>query len=640
MFFEDLKIIFSALNLRTKLFIYFLIFNFLITLTLGLVLFRISYAKFYQSFIDQKVSVGLSVSRTIDSDQFPSFTNYDMIHDQDYEFLFEKMKQTLKEESNITSISSVLLSRKGEKLIYAVDGTINDRDSIWITNNLIGLKFYLDEYARPVVFWNDTEYRDDFFIKVKDYLFYIQVIDNEQKSLLINGETIFTVTNISPLQVFTSEGSVDSKNIEREIYIKDPVTDQNFFLRLHLAKVEDPAFVPGQVYEEVDEKLRNVFSSIQYCRTYSSPKPETSIFGNFLYIVVPILGNESKCIGAVILHISPRNIVDFRNSMLLATIGISFMTFLVTIFISYLISGLFVAPLTKLTSAVQEISLGNLDVTVSIPSSDEFGFLATKFNEMVTNLKKAYQDTAYLAVIKNELEIARHIQESILPKEIPSIKGLNISVVYEPMAQVGGDFYDFSVLEPDQFGVIIADVAGHGVPAAIIASMFKVAYSVESKKTSDPASTLEGINKIMLDKCGTHFLTACCLHLDLKKKVATLAKAGHPPIYIVNQKTKKIQEFKSKGRLIGVYEDIRADNLRIKLKKYDRILLFTDGVMEVTNPKDETFGEENFKKFILDYANVSIGEFKKLLMSRLLEWKASILKDFSDDITLVVIDIE
>lgn len=637
---DNLKLVFSALNLRGKLFIYFVIFNFAITVTLGLVLFRISYTKFYKSFIDQKVSVALSVSRGIDSDQFPGFTHHDMIHDPDFETLYEKMKQTLKEETNLTSIYSVLLSRKDESLFYAIDGTSNEKDSIWITNHLIGLKFYLDEYARPVVFWNNLEYRDDFFIHLHNYRFHVQIVDSEYKSLIINGERILTVIDTEPLRVGSPEGVVDVISIEREISMTDPLLESKIPLRLHYAKADAPSFLPGQVYEETKDKLKNIFHSIQYCNSYTSLEPETSIFGNFLYIIVPVLGNESKCIGAVVLNISPKNIIDFRNSMLIATIGMSFMTFLVTIFISYLISGLFVAPLNKLTSAVQEISLGNLDIGVSIGSRDEFGFLAGKFNEMVTNLKKAYEDTAYLATIRNELQIARQIQESILPKEIPNIHGLNISVTYEPMAQVGGDFYDFSTLDENRLGVIIADVAGHGVPAAIIASMLKVAFSVESQKMSDPASTLEGINKIMIDKCGTHFITACCLLIDVKKKMATLAKAGHPPIIIVNPLTKEVQEFKAKGRLIGVYDDVRANNLKIKLKKRDRILLFTDGVMEVTNPDEETFGEENFIKFIIEYSDIPPLEFKEALMKKLLEWKANPVKDLPDDISLVVIDIE
>jgi serine phosphatase RsbU (regulator of sigma subunit) len=637
---DYLKLAFGSLNLRGKLFIYFVFFNFAITITLGYVLFRVSYKKFFTSFIDQKVSVGLSLSREIDSDMYPGFTHPDMIHDPDYEHYFSKMRQALKEETNLTSLYTVLLSRKDETLSYAIEGTTNNKDSVWITNHLIGLKFYLDEYERPVVFWNNEEHRDEFQIYIQGYYFLIQPIDGEFKSLSINNEKILTVIDSEPLQIAVAEGIVDVHSPEKLTEIEYKRKGERLPLRFHFAKVEDPSFLPGQVFEETNEKIQNILNSIQYCRAYTSSDTEPSAFGNFLYIIVPILGVESRCTGAVILNISPKNIIDFRNSMLIATLGVSFMTFLIIIFISYLISGLFVAPLNKLTSAVQELSLGNLNTGVSIGTRDEFGFLAGKFNEMVINLKKAYEDTASLASIRNELQIARQIQESILPKEIPKLNGITISVTYEPMAQVGGDFYDFSILDENRLGVIIADVAGHGVPAAIIASMLKVAFSVEGKYMSDPASTLEGVNRIMLDKCGTHFITASCLLVDSKKKIATLAKAGHPPLMIVNSISKEVQEFKTKGRLIGVYETVRASNLKIKLKSKDRILLFTDGVMEVTNELDETFGEDNFKEFIVEYSHLGPDAFRLALMDRLIEWKANSARDLPDDVSLVVIDIE
>ena len=97
-----------------------------------------------------------------------------------------------------------------------------------------------------------------------------------------------------------------------------------------------------------------------------------------------------------------------------------------------------------------------METNVVIESKDEFGFLSEKFNEMVLNLKKAYREKESLAALRHELDVAKKIQTSILPKSIPVIENLEIAVNYYPMAQVGGDYYDFHVVGKNKIGIFIA----------------------------------------------------------------------------------------------------------------------------------------------------------------------------------------
>ncbi|MCX8000469.1 MAG: SpoIIE family protein phosphatase [Leptospiraceae bacterium] len=292
-----------------------------------------------------------------------------------------------------------------------------------------------------------------------------------------------------------------------------------------------------------------------------------------------------------------------------------------------------------MTNAVQELSLGNLETGLKIQSKDEFGFLAQKFNEMVINLRRAYEDTVSLTALRNELSIARQIQESILSKAIPYVSGVSIGITYEPMAQVGGDFYDFAVIGERKIAIMIADVSGHGVPASLIASMLKIAFSVEARKMKDPASTLENINTILLDKCGTQFITVSLILFDLEKKVATLAKAGHPPIIHLNKNTKEIVEHKSPGRLMGVYETLKTKNLKISLNANDRFVLYTDGVLEIINKHEIPFGEENFKRFLLETSHLGVEQMREIFLLKLQEWQGSYTLDLPDDVTLIIVDI-
>jgi serine phosphatase RsbU (regulator of sigma subunit) len=156
----------------------------------------------------------------------------------------------------------------------------------------------------------------------------------------------------------------------------------------------------------------------------------------------------------------------------------------------------------------------------------------------------------------------------------------------------------------------------------------------------DPASTLENINTILLDKCGKQFITVSLVIFDLETKVATLAKAGHPPLIQVNKNTKEIVEHKSKGRLMGVYETLNAKNVKISLSSGDRFVLYTDGALEITNKEENAFGEENFKNLLLKSVDLPLSEFRDKFLMKLQEWQGGYILDLPDDITLVVVDIQ
>ncbi|MCB1179473.1 MAG: SpoIIE family protein phosphatase [Leptospiraceae bacterium] len=636
---KKLKTILGDMNIRKKLFLIFLAFNLILSIVISFVLFRVSYQKFFNDFIEQKASIGSSLSREMEADIIPSFTHPDMINDPDYEYYQSKMRSALRDEKYVTWIYSLLLSKRDNKLFYAVDGYLNLKDGIWLENDYIGLKFYVDDNENPVLFWNNREYKEDFSITSNGEKFEIHFENKEFKSIYINEEKIFTIIETTPLSIRTAGGIVDTLNTSANILIPSFNKSKEITIHIKFSTSGLPSALPGWPYRETESMKNKILKSIFECKTITPTNSEFTAYGIYYNVIVPIFGLENKCIGAIIVSLSPENVRNFRNTMIFATIGITLFAFIIGVFISYWISGLFLAPLEKLTQAVQDLSSGNMETGVSIDTNDEFGYLASKFNDMVYNIKKGYDDSISLASIRNELMIAKQIQESILPRKLPESPKFSISVNYIPMAQVGGDFYDFGIMDNNKLGVFIADVSGHGVPAAIIASMLKVAFSIQSKNFENPASTLEGINKVMLDKCGTHFITSSYLFLDFQKRKAVLAKAGHPPLIIHSPSKNKIKEYKSKGRLMGVYDTLNSENLSIKLYKNDRLFLFTDGVLEVVNEKDETYGEENFKDFIIKNQHLTPEEFQIELMKELISWKGDSSKELPDDICILVIDL-
>src|SRR5271154_1448303 len=131
-----------------------------------------------------------------------------------------------------------------------------------------------------------------------------------------------------------------------------------------------------------------------------------------------------------------------------------------------------------------------------------------------------------LETIKGELETARRIQLSILPQQMPKVAGLDIAARYIPMTEVAGDFYDFIVVDDKRLGAFVGDVSGHGMPAALISSMLKIALAAQAPVASEPAQVMAGLNLALCGKFKGHFVTAAYIYIDTEKKILRYAGAG------------------------------------------------------------------------------------------------------------------
>ena len=244
-----------------------------------------------------------------------------------------------------------------------------------------------------------------------------------------------------------------------------------------------------------------------------------------------------------------------------------------------------------------------------------------------------------LLTLAQELETARQIQSFILPQKTVSIKGIHLAAHYVPMASVAGDFYDFIKVDEKRLGILVADVSGHGVPASLISSMVKIAFSSQLPHANNPVRGLAGINQILCGKLESDFVTAGYLYLDTQKQTATYAGAGHPPLLLWRASEQKIYEYREKGIILGQLEDTQYHNIELSLKSADRFILYTDGIIEVTNTAGDFFGWSRFREFITSCANLSVGDFAEGLIQHISTWSGKRVDEaFDDDSTLVVAD--
>jgi phosphoserine phosphatase RsbU/P len=245
---------------------------------------------------------------------------------------------------------------------------------------------------------------------------------------------------------------------------------------------------------------------------------------------------------------------------------------------------------------------------------------------------RAFRDRERLVELDKELEIARRIQASILPRQMPGGPQWDIAAKYLPMTAVAGDFYDFLIIDEERLGVLVADVSGHGVPAALIASMVKVAFAAQLACAESPAQVLSGINRTLCGNLQGQYVTAAYLYLNLRTRTMRYAAAGHPALFCCHADG-EVEEMLENGLMLGLFPEAQYTEREGELRPGDRFLLYTDGLLEAANEAGEFFGEARTKSVLKDACSQPAHE----VLSTLLEYVSRWSNVVQDDLTLVAV---
>jgi phosphoserine phosphatase RsbU/P len=255
-------------------------------------------------------------------------------------------------------------------------------------------------------------------------------------------------------------------------------------------------------------------------------------------------------------------------------------------------------------------------------------------------LREAHAQIAQqLVEINTELEMARQIQLSILPSSTPKIGGMEIVARYIPMTSVAGDFYDFIVVDETHIGILIADVSGHGLPAALIASMLQVALTAQVQNAANPGKVLSGLNHALCGKFQHNFVTAAYVYVDLEKNTMDYGGAGHPPLLLWRKSAGTASQLLENGLVLGQFEEATYDSLKVSIEPGDRFVLYTDGILETNSPAGEEFGTARFMQFMETNSKLPAAEFADSVLLALAHWlELPPGEGHMDDISLLVID--
>ncbi len=241
--------------------------------------------------------------------------------------------------------------------------------------------------------------------------------------------------------------------------------------------------------------------------------------------------------------------------------------------------------------------------------------------------------------IQEELEMARQIQKSLLPTTLPEVKGMTSASAYIPCSAIGGDFYDVMRIDENRLAILMFDVVGHGVPAALIAALGKAMFGVHMHRGTSPSEVLDLVNKDLFEHFnGKRYLAAYYGILDTKNLTFEYSKGGHPPAILIHGDTKELDMLSTAGLYVGLFHDSKFEQKKISYKSGDRLIIFTDGLIEAFDKNEKYFGLKSLKDTLVEMADMPID----VLVSAVLNKQRAHSQGSShiDDITMLALQFK
>lgn len=268
----------------------------------------------------------------------------------------------------------------------------------------------------------------------------------------------------------------------------------------------------------------------------------------------------------------------------------------------------------------------------SLPKIEPYGFAVLLACLGYVAARRTLQRDREYSELQQELDLARRIQLSILPSAFPPSQSFRVAAKYVPMTSVAGDLYDFLVADDKQAGLLIADVSGHGVPAALIASMVKMAATSQRANAADPAALLRGMNSALCGNTQGQYVTAAYVYLDAQSKALRYSAAGHPAMLLLRGGS--VTEVAENGMLLAAVDEAAYQSKSLPLQPGDRLLLYTDGIVEARNDAGQLFGDQSLSTALKDTRLLTPAEAVDHLLTTVQRWA----KSQDDDLTVLICD--
>lgn len=324
----------------------------------------------------------------------------------------------------------------------------------------------------------------------------------------------------------------------------------------------------------------------------------------------------------------------------------SFVILCILIIIGVFASNTLTKAIRSLADATGKIMDGDFTVRVEPKSGDEIGVLAQSFNKMTEEVSRLMDKTAENARMEAELKTAHTVQETLFPKNEAHLGPLSIYGKSEPATECGGDWWHYSHIE-DKVYVWIGDATGHGVPAALLTSAARaVASVIEGIEDVTPGNALKILNKAIYSTSkGEMMMTFFLGCFDLKNNTFSYSNASHDPPFLLSHKVEgkpKRKDYfplmENNNPRLGENEGTEYKNFEMKIDPGDKIIFYTDGIVDVKNPEGEFFGERRFLKSMSAINDDNVAETVGAVFETMNVFRNQ--TPLEDDVTLVVVEFE
>ncbi|MGE4158181.1 MAG: SpoIIE family protein phosphatase [Planctomycetota bacterium] len=326
-----------------------------------------------------------------------------------------------------------------------------------------------------------------------------------------------------------------------------------------------------------------------------------------------------------------------RNAMIIAVLSL-----VVGVMGMGVLAGRVAGPIKTLSHDMLRVARGELGYQSKVRGTDEVGVLANAFNMMSQDLAVAHKAEMEKREMDRDMAMAHDIQTSLIPAKLPSMPGWDLQAFYRSAKDVGGDYYDIVEVDADHTAFFVADVAGKGIQGAMIMAMTRgITRSIAQGCVNlSSAWILSQVNKnLSRDLKPGSFVTAMCVLLDKKSSTINVASAGHNPLVLIRQGRPACELVNPPGIALGfdkgpLFNRVIKDQT-IPLRQGDRVVFYTDGVVEAMNPQRQEFGDKRFEAFCCAHSGETSAQLVEKLVQALDEHKGD--GPQHDDITIVTL---
>lgn len=257
----------------------------------------------------------------------------------------------------------------------------------------------------------------------------------------------------------------------------------------------------------------------------------------------------------------------------------------------------------------------------------------------ITQLELAQSELAEKERMAHEMELAREVQRSVLPQSFVDIPGYEFGASYQAARQVGGDFYDIFRINDEHFGVVVADVSDKGMPAALYMALTRSLLLAQARQTLSPGEVVCQVNQLLLElSTADMFVTVFYGVIHQASHVLTYVRAGHDRPALI--RGDRVIDLDGSGMALGVVDSSHMDleEKRLQLNVGDRLVLFSDGLTDASDPSGKFFGRNSLLKLLSSTSNIQTREVCQVIFWNLLTFQDT--ADQYDDMTILVIDVK